>query len=89
MAAAAVEELSYWRLTGGDPPGEIKPLSLDVAALVADAVQGLTTLIAEFDDPATPYLAVPDITKAPAFSDYAHLARLKEWSDHGDRGGGE
>ena len=89
VAAAAVEELSYWRLTGGDPPGEIKPLSLDVAALVEQAVQGLTTLIAEFDDPATPYLAVPDITKAPAFSDYAHLARLKEWSDHGFGDGGE
>jgi ATP-dependent helicase/nuclease subunit B len=37
------------------------------------------TLIASFDDPATPYLAVPRPEKAPRYSDYAHLERQKEW----------
>ena len=88
IAAGTVEALSYWRLTGGDPPGEIKPVSADTASLVADAVAGLADLIARFDDPGTPYLAVPDIAKKPAFNDYAHLARIKEWSDAFDGGGG-
>ena len=89
IPAGAVEALSYWRLTGGDPPGEIKPVSAETASLVADAVAGLAELIARFDDPATPYLAVPDMDRQPAFNDYAHLARIKEWSDAYDRGGGE
>ena len=81
IPAGDVEELSYWRLTGGDPPGEIKPVSADVSSLVWEAVDGLARLVAEFDDPETPYLAVPDMARKPAFSDYAHLARIKEWSD--------
>ena len=88
IPAEEVEELSYWRLTGGDPAGEIKPVSTDVSSLVREAVDGLSRLIAEFDDPETPYLAVPDMDKKPAFSDYAHLARIREWSDI-ESGGGE
>ena len=33
-----------------------------------------------FDDPETGYPAVPRPLRAPRFNDYAHLARLKEWS---------
>ncbi len=87
VAAAAVDELSYWRLTGGDPAGEEKPVIADAATLAAEALDGLCRLIAEFDDPTTPYHAVPDMTKAPRFNDYAHLARIKEWADL-DRGDG-
>ena len=36
--------------------------------------------MALFDDPATPYLAVPRPDWASRFRDYAHLAREKEWS---------
>ena len=89
VPAAVVEGLSYWRLTGGDPPGEIKPVAADTALLIEQAIAGLARLIARFDDAATPYLAVPDMTRAPAFSDYGHLARIKEWSDPGGEGGAE
>ncbi|MCH7592755.1 MAG: hypothetical protein IH989_08260 [Planctomycetes bacterium] len=33
-----------------------------------------------YDDPATPYRARPRPAAAPRFSDYEHLARVKEWS---------
>lgn len=82
IAPAAVAELAYWRLTGGDPPGEVRNIGADPAALralITEAQNGLTRLIAAFDDPATPYRSIPWPEKAPRFSDYAHLARIKEW----------
>jgi ATP-dependent helicase/nuclease subunit B len=79
-----IADLEFWRLSGGDPPGEIvKPAKTDKdrTNLIAAARQGLTRLIATFDDPATPYLAVPDPLHAPLYSDYAHLARTKELAE--------
>ena len=43
-------------------------------------------LIARFDDPRTPYRAVPRPERAPRYSDYVHLARVKEWSVTGEDG---
>jgi ATP-dependent helicase/nuclease subunit B len=82
IAKAAVSELAYWRLSGGDPSGEIKFNETDPAklrALIDDAVGGLQRLITAFDDPATPYRAQPSPDKAPRYSDYFHLERAKEW----------
>ncbi len=81
--AARVAALAYWRLSGGEPPGEVKWIADDPAAVdaLADgAIAGLERLIARFDDPATPYRAWPRPEWAPRFTDYAHLARVKEWS---------
>ena len=75
--------LAYWRLTGGDPPGEIKPLKGAPAAQAAEALDGLADLIAVFDDPKTPYHATPRPRWAPRFNDYAHLSRIKEWAAGG------
>lgn len=75
--------LSYVLVGGGEPPGEEKPLSVpDMASLVADATARLSGLIAEFDDPATPY---PALRRAAfqahyAYDPYEHLARVAEWS---------
>jgi len=82
VAAAAVSALLYWRLSGGEPAGEEKPAAAnaaDVAALAAKALRGLEGLVARFDDPRTPYLSQPQPEKAPRYSDYVHLARVKEW----------
>ncbi len=82
LAKGVVGELAYWRLTGGDPPGEIRFPESDPAklrGLIAAAHRGLVDLIAAFDDPATPYRAVPVPEKAPRYSDYEHLERAKEW----------
>ncbi len=89
IGAGVVSELAYWRLSGGNPPGEPTFLGKDetgIAALAAAARAGLAALIAEFDDPRTPYRAVPWPEKAPRYSDYAHLARVKEWSVTGENG---
>ena len=91
LAAEPAAELAYWRLTGGNPAGEIEARGGtdpdEVRRLVAEAVDGLRALVARFDDPSTPYLATPRPERAPRYSDYVHLARLKEWSLATDVGG--
>jgi ATP-dependent helicase/nuclease subunit B len=82
IAKAGVAELAYWKLGGGDPAGKVMRRADDPAALRAlidQTVAGMKQLIAAFDDPATPYFAVPRPEKAPRYSDYAHLERQKEW----------
>ena len=80
MPAAAVSALEYWRLMGGNAGGDIKNVGGDVPALIAQAVEGLGRLIAAFDSGDTPYEARPRPDQAPRFSDYEHLARIREWS---------
>ena len=75
--------LEYWRLTGGTPPAEVKPVKGDPAVLAAKALDGLVRLVARFDDPATPYHALPRPDQAPRYNDYEHLARVREWSAGG------
>ena len=65
---------------GGEPPGEARPVKADAAKLAAEALAGLARLVAAFDDPATPYAAVPRADWAPRYNDYLHLARVKEWA---------
>lgn len=85
VEARDVSALSFWRLSGGDPPGEEKPVKGDVADLAAAAKAGLIKLIDTYDDPATPYPSRPRPAFAPTYDDYEHLARIQEWS----AGGGE
>ncbi|MGQ9370925.1 double-strand break repair protein AddB [Azospirillum sp. ST 5-10] len=87
VPAGEVAEIAFWRLTGGDPAGEVRPVKGDVAALAAAARAGLEALIRAFDDPATPYRSCPRPAMAPRYTDYAHLARVQEWSAGGSGGG--
>ena len=80
VAAAPVESLAYWKLTGAETAGAIVEVGGDAAALAAEALAGLRDLVARFDDPRTPYHAVPRPAFAPLRNDYAHLARIGEWS---------
>jgi ATP-dependent helicase/nuclease subunit B len=74
--------LEYWRLTGGDPAGERKPVDKDdPASLIDRLVARAAALIDRFDDPATPYLAVPSPRWKPRFSDYRHLERVSAEGD--------
>ncbi|MND08770.1 hypothetical protein D3C83_316330 [compost metagenome] len=60
----------------------------DPAALIAKVLAEVTALIERFDDPATPYRAVPVRRLQPRFSDYFHLERLGE-TDTADAAIGE
>ena len=51
-----------------------------VYAIAEEATAGLRALIAHFDRAETPYRSRPRPDHAPRFTDYAHLARVKEWS---------
>ncbi|MGH6989239.1 MAG: hypothetical protein ACREE3_05035, partial [Stellaceae bacterium] len=52
----------------------------ELRQIIDGTLPGLAQLIALYDDPATPYLAVPRAEFAPRYNDYAHLARIKEWA---------
>jgi ATP-dependent helicase/nuclease subunit B len=80
VAKAVVASLQHWRLTGGTPAAEVKPVEGEPMQLAGAALAGLRRLVETFDLPETPYQSVPDPDVAPRFSDYAHLARIKEWS---------
>lgn len=87
LGGSQVTELAYWRLSGGEPAGEVKAVGAkdaDPAALAQAALEGLRDLVLRFEDPATPYLAQPRAAYAPDYTDYAHLARVAEWSAGGD-----
>ncbi len=86
LAAGEVSGLAYWRLSGANPAGEVKPVRGDVAAIVTDTRRRLAELIRAFDQPETAYRAQPRPGRAPRYNDYAHLARVGEWSadDGGD-----
>lgn len=86
VPAAEVSRLLYWRLKGGEDGGEEKSAGDDPTQLAAEAVEGLAALVAVFDDPATPYEARPHPDYAPRYSDYLHLARVREWASTGEDG---
>jgi len=77
--------LEYWRLSGGIPIGQRRPIGEhDPDKLIASVLSRVRALIERFDDPATPYLAQPAPQWAPRFSDYRHLERVtandeEEW----------
>ena len=81
--------LAYWRLTGRDPAGQIKPVPGNAEDRAAEARDGLARLVAAFDKPDTPYHAVPRPQWAARFNDYAHLARIKEWGAGGGAAEGD
>ncbi|MGH6960201.1 MAG: double-strand break repair protein AddB, partial [Dongiaceae bacterium] len=83
VGQAEVAVLAFWRLTGGDPVAEIKEVKADPTESAEAALAGLQRLVAAFDASTTAYQSVPDPEFAPRFSDYAHLARVKEWSAGG------
>jgi ATP-dependent helicase/nuclease subunit B len=81
IASAAAGELTFLRLGGGDPPGEILSAlgKADAVQSVEEAWRGLCNLIDKFDLVSTPYHSVPRPEFAYA-GDYDHLARIGEWT---------
>ena len=65
-------------------------LASSASAAATKALEGLSDLIARYDDPDEPYRSrvAPQFVKEHP-GDYAHLARVFEWSTSGDDGEGE
>ena len=83
VAAGGVFGLRFIAAGGGEPPGAEQPVDCeDIAKLAADTLAGLKRLVALFDDPATPYAALrrANFASSYRYDDYAHLARIAEWS---------
>ncbi len=81
LDAMPVSALRYISASGGEPAGSVTPVKTEsVTALAAQALAGLERLIALFDNPATPYAATRRPRFDYAFDDFAHLARVAEWS---------
>lgn len=79
--AKAVGDIQWWKLSGGAVAGEIKSPKSQTAEELADAAWvGLSRLVDAFDKPETAYVCRPRPEWAPRFDDYAHLARVAEWS---------
>jgi len=82
-----VNELSYWKLSGGEIAGKItnfngtkKRDAVDPMELADKAYEGLTKLVTTFDLLQTPYLNKPNLVYN-GYGEYDHLARTKEWGD--------
>lgn len=79
---SACAYLGYWVFRAGSRGGDIQAIEgvstiADIARTAEDALIGL---VRAFRDPETAYHCVPDPARPPAFNDYEHLARIREWS---------
>jgi ATP-dependent helicase/nuclease subunit B len=79
IGVAAVAELLFWRLKGDESAGEGRMAgALDPSELAAQALAGLSRLVAHYERPQTAYRARPKPQVAWR-GDYDHLARRGEW----------
>ena len=74
-----IRALHYWKLHGrGQEAGDIKnvvPKEFDEHSLL----DTITNLLIRFEQQDMPYHAEPDARATQRYSDYRHLARIKEW----------
>lgn len=83
MSGRPVAALRYIRASGAEPAGEDVVIKCDdVIALAETARKGLQTLVARYDDVATPYRAVRRAGFRYDYDEFADLARVAEWSSH-------
>ena len=84
--AAKVAELAYWSLKGGRDIADIIPVKGDAGDLGIGAKAQLATLIAAYENPAMPYLPLPDPDFGPGQGTYDQLSRRGEWGIEQDEG---
>jgi ATP-dependent helicase/nuclease subunit B len=95
-AGAAVAEIAYVRLRGGDPAGEYESIKFkdgNPDSQADRALAKLSEIARRFEDENEPYRSLVHPMWTTHYGDYDHLARVKEWSSSGgvtdDAGGGE
>ena len=81
ITALPINGLRYIQASGGEPAGtEVFVATSHAAQLAAETIDGLNRHIALFDDPNTPYAVTRRAEFRYDFDEYAHLARVAEWS---------
>jgi ATP-dependent helicase/nuclease subunit B len=97
---AAIAELGYVALKGGDPAGEPRIVNFKGSTPDTEAdraYEQLVRLAEAFANPDQPYASLVHPMWKTRYGDYDHLARVKEWSltggadvgSEGGEGGGE
>lgn len=84
-----VSALRFISASGGIPPGEEHGVlgKKDIHNTAQAVLDELKALAAAYDQPETPYRALRRQKFDYRFDDYAHLARVAEWSGAGTDGG--
>lgn len=80
LTARPVSILSYLHLSGGDPGAAEKKVSGDGSAAADEVVAGLTVMLLHYENEGTPFLSRPRVQFQALWSDYDHLARVREWA---------
>ena len=73
-------ELIYWRLTGGEVPGEVKAIDATAEDYATVARDRLEHLAARWLLGDAPFASRPHPSRSAPGGDYDHLARIEEWS---------
>jgi ATP-dependent helicase/nuclease subunit B len=87
LGSHTVRGLTYWKLSGGDTPGETRmPVSEpeDVAKLAETALTSLHDLVDRFLLAEAPFIARPHPGRVSRNTDYDQLSRYAEWADAED-----
>jgi hypothetical protein len=76
---AEIRAMTYWKLQGrGQESGLITDVTPKEFA-AEGLLETVTALLARFEDADMAYHAEPDPRGRQPYSDYRHLARIKEW----------
>jgi len=84
MGKHQTSELTYIRITGGIPPGELKSVDLAPMDVAREHLDRLEGLLGKYQNPNLAYLPRYAIENVEAVCDYDHLSRYREWILAGD-----
>ena len=77
-------ELTYIKITGGVPPGEMKPVKIAVMDAAHSHLAGLVTLLEKYQRIGQAYVPRFGLQNEDDGTDYDHLSRYREWILSGD-----
>ncbi|MBR0654291.1 double-strand break repair protein AddB [Plastoroseomonas arctica] len=83
LAAGAVSLLAYWRLSGGEPPGEagtVRQGAEAVQTLAFANADAAAALVGRYLLERRPFTARPHPLRAARGGEYDHLSRIAEWA---------
>lgn len=77
-------ELTYIKITGGVPPGEMRPVNINAMDAAHDHLAGLIELLAKYTRVEQAYVPRFGLQNEDEEADFDHLSRYREWMLSGD-----